>query len=111
MHRDLADVLGFPLRPFPNLDGLNDFFGDLDVSETGGTAIVFQRFDLFAAAYISVAQSLLVIVADNSRFFLLFGKRLICLVQSDDAQIQFQSVGACPIGWNRKEFLAKNRGS
>ena len=110
MHAALAERLNFPERPFPNLDGLNDFLSDLAVSEHGGRALVFHRFDLFAVEFLPIAWTLLDIVASNSRYFLLLGKHLMCLVQSDDPKIQFNPVGGCPITWNRKEWLNKDRG-
>jgi hypothetical protein len=110
MHAGLAEKLNFPKYPFPNLDGLNDFLSDLDISETGGRVLVFHRFDMFVAKDPSIAWTLLDIVASNSRYFLLLGKHLMSLVQSDDPKIQFNPVGACPVTWNRKEWLNKSRG-
>src|SRR5438105_9081461 len=110
MHTALAEKLNFPKYPSPNLDGLNDFLSDLDVSERGGRALVFHRFDVFAVEFPSISWTLLDIVASNSRHFLLLGKHLMSLVQSDDTKIQFNPVGACPVTWNRNEWLNKDRG-
>jgi RNAse (barnase) inhibitor barstar len=110
MHHALAQSLGFPQAPYPNLDGLNDYLSDIDVPENGGLVLVFRRYDSFDANYHSTAWHVLDILARMSRFFLLFGKRLMVLIQSDDPHIKFDPVGRYPVSWNSKEWLNKNRG-
>jgi RNAse (barnase) inhibitor barstar len=107
MHRDFAATLAFPDYFGKNLDALNDCIGDL---EGARRAIVLRRFDAFAKVHPDVAQAVLDILAVNSRRFLLDGTRLVILVQSDDPRIAFDPVGACPVGWNPKEWLNANRG-
>lgn len=46
----------------------------------------------------------------NLRTYLLFGRRHLTLLQSNDPEIQFKFVGTCPVRWNRREWLNKNRG-
>jgi hypothetical protein len=41
---------------------------------------------------------------------MLFGKRLIILVQSDDPLIVFDGLGGVRATWNSREWLNKNRG-
>jgi hypothetical protein len=50
------------------------------------------------------------ILADDARRFLLFGRRLLVLVQSDDPRITFAPVGATAVSWNPKEWLDGDRG-
>jgi hypothetical protein len=40
---------------------------------------------------------------------MLFGHRLLCLVQSNDPDIRFDVVGAAPVMWNPVEWLKENR--
>lgn len=110
MHRDIAARLGFPDYYGMNLDALNDCLSDVDVPADGGLVLVFRHFDGFAARQRDVAQGLLDVLADNARRFLLFGRRVLALVQSDDPRISFDPVGATAVGWNPKEWLGKNRG-
>jgi hypothetical protein len=39
----------------------------------------------------------------------LIGRRLMCLVQSDDPRITFPPVGATGVGWNEAEWLDAKR--
>ena len=61
----------------------------------------------FAQRFPDVAWSVLDVLAIQARYFLLFGQRLVALIQSDDPQIRFEPVGACPISWNGREWLAR----
>lgn len=104
-----ASTLEFPEYFGQNLDALNDCLSDIDVLEKGGRVLVFHRYDAFAARLPEAAWTVLDIIEINSRRFLLFGQHLITLLQSDDLQIQFNSVGGCPVMWNNREWIDKNR--
>jgi Barstar (barnase inhibitor) len=110
MHEDLGEALGFPDYYGNNLNAFNDCLSDLEIGDTGGHALVFRRYDVFAQNLPSVALPVLDIIAEQSRRFLLFGARLIALVQSDDPAISFPPVGATAVHWNRREWLNNNRG-
>jgi RNAse (barnase) inhibitor barstar len=109
-HADVARRLGFPDYYGGNLDAFNDCIGDIAIPDTGGLAIVLRTFDLFVKREAVVAQHILDIVASASWRHLLFGRRLMTIVQSDDPRIAFDSVGAHPVIWNPREWLNKNRG-
>jgi len=110
MHEALSCGLEFPDYYGRNLAALNDCISDIEVPEEGGRVLVFNRFDSFAAKVPHVAWSVLDIMESRSRQFLLFGRRLIILVQSDDPEISFELVGGCPVMWNTREWLSSNRG-
>ena len=84
----------------------------------GGMVIVFNRFDVYAKGAgagatprgPTEASVVLHIFARASRYFLLTGRRLLMLVQSDDPNIVFQNLAFSPVSWNRREFLSANRG-
>ena len=80
------------------------------MQENGGRVLVFHRYDAFAVKMPEIALTVLDIIETNSRLFLLFGKRLLTLLQSDDPQIQFNAVGGYSVMWNNREWLNKNRG-
>jgi hypothetical protein len=92
-----------------NLDALNDAFC-LEIDPEGGLVLCFRRYDLLKAASPDLAQGVLDIIESNSRNQLLFGRRLLALVQSDDPRIHFGPLGTRAAGWNRREWLNKNRG-
>ena len=110
MHQAFAYQLEFPNYYGRNLDALNDCMSDLEIRDHSGRALVFNRYDSFAAKFPHVAWSVLNIMESNSRNLLLFGKRLIILVQSDDPAISFEPVGGRGVGWNRREWLNRSRG-
>lgn len=109
-HADVSRDLGFPSWYGRNLNAFNDSLSDLVVPDNGGVALVLVRYDLFVQRLPNVAWHVLDIVDVNSRRFLLFGRRLIALVQSDDPSISFDPVGARPVMWNRREWLDRQRG-
>jgi RNAse (barnase) inhibitor barstar len=110
MHIPLARQLNFPDYYGHNLNALNDCLSDIEISSKGGRVLVFNRYDVFAQHQTETAWYVLDIIANNSRQALLFGEHFFVLLQSADPAIHFESVGACPVMWNRKEWLNKNRG-
>ena len=109
-HADVAVRLAFPGYYGRNLDAFNDCIGEIEVPDSGGRAIVLRRFDLFTQRQPRVAQIILDILASASWHFLLFGRRLLTLAQSDDPRIQFEPIGAHSVLWNPREWMDKNRG-
>ena len=109
-HREIALGLEFPDYYGQNLDAFNDCMRDFEVSDLGGRTIILRKFDSFASYEPKAAQIILDILARSSWGFLLMGRRLITLVQSDDPQIIFDVVGAHPVMWNSQEWSNKNRG-
>ena len=108
--RELGIALGFPDYYGRNLDALDDCLGEIDVPAEGGVALVLQRYDRFAKVDRKCAQALLDVVAENARGFMLFGLRLVTLVQSEDPRLELDLVGATPVMWNRREWLDEKRG-
>ena len=115
MHRDLAQALDFPAYYGHNLNALTDCMRDVVTHQYGwpekatGLVLVFTGYDGFAKRHPVVAQHVLDIMAIQSRNALLFGGRLICLVQSDDPMLEFDPVGSVPVIWNDAEWLLANR--
>jgi hypothetical protein len=107
---DVYAALGLPKPVNGNLDAMSDHFSDLEVPANGGCVIVFRRYDDFAAKNRSFAETVLDIVATQSRFKLLLGERFFAMIQSDDPQICFAPVGAAPILWNPLEWPDSKRG-
>jgi hypothetical protein len=72
--------------------------------------VVLERFDQLYSRTPEWAWTFLDIFASQSRRHLLFGERLLVLLQSDDPRLLVRPVGACPVGWNRREWLDSSRG-
>ncbi|MFC8262697.1 barstar family protein [Streptomyces sp. NPDC057291] len=116
MHRAVAAALQFPDYYGHNLNALNDCLGDVacfgpyDESPEGtGLVLSFTDYDRFAAACPTAAHVVLDIIADQARRAAVLQRRLICLVHSNDPNIQFEPVGAMPVMWNRSEWADANR--
>jgi hypothetical protein len=110
LHRDIAAALHFPDYYGRNLDALNDCMRDIEpAEESTGFVLVFTGYDRFADSCPYDAQVVLDIFASHARHAALFGQRMICLVQSDDPDIEFKPVGAEPVMWNNTEWLVAKR--
>lgn len=109
-HATLVSALEFPDYYGRNLDAFNDCLSELHVPDEAGRVLVLTRYDVPAAAIPRFAAVLLDIVASQARRKLLFGRRLLALVQTDDPRLAFESVRACPVSWNPREWLNTARG-
>jgi hypothetical protein len=115
LHRDVATTLSFPDYYGRNLDALNDCMRDVVSQDYGwapnttGLALVFIGYDAFTARCPRAAHIVLDIMADHSRAAALFGRRLMCLVHSNDPNIRFEPVGATPVAWNDAEWFDSER--
>jgi hypothetical protein len=102
-HRNIKAALDFPDYYGHNLDAFNDCLRDVAVYEYGtdrdatGTVLVFTGYDVFARREPPAAQVILHVIATQARFAMLFGHRLVCLIQADDPNVRFEPVGATPV--------------
>ena len=113
--RVLGAALEFPDYYGVNLNAFNDCLSDVAAYDYGsrreamGTILVLERFDSFLAIDRPVAEAILDIFARQARTAALFGHRMLCLVQSDDPDVQLPAVGAVPVQWNPAEWLDSKR--
>jgi len=111
VHGALATALSFPAYYGENLDALSDCLSTLAIPDEGGRVLVFDRFDVPARALIGLATRVLDVIAVQARQHLLFGHRLLALLQSDDPKLGFDPIGATSVTWNPREWLTAARGS
>lgn len=109
MHRDFAKSLAFPDSYGHNLDAFNDCLHDAIEYESSYLALRLEHFDSFARTHTREAHSLLDIIETVSRRGLLWGARLVALLQSDDAKLSLPPVGASAVMWNPREFVRSSR--
>jgi hypothetical protein len=119
---DLGAALEFPKsygrslderRPLSYHSLLAAFYDDLfDLAlydygsrDSMGTVLVLERFDVFFTLGHSAANGLLDIFAKAARVGALIGHRMLCLVQSDDRDIELKEVGATPVGFTQPEHF------
>ena len=118
MHESLKAQLSFPEYYGKNLNALDEcVLDDLVVPDLGGLVLVLNHYDRFfkvsqnpASDEKSTAEVVLSIFAKAVRYHMLFGRRLLILVQSDDPKIQFGRLGGVAAWWNHREWLNENRG-
>ena len=106
MHDEIKVKLDFPAYYGSNLNALNDCLCDIEIPNEG-LVVVFKNFQHVAKQY---AHDLLDIFANKARLHMLFGRKLLTLIQVDDPNFEIPAVGACPVSWNRKERLNSKRG-
>ena len=106
IHKDLKKQLGFPDYYGENFNALNDCLSDLEINETG-FVIVFQHFQIVDK---DIAHGFLDIFACNARMHMLFGKRLLTLVQVNNPKYEIEPVGSYGISWNGAEWENSRRG-
>ena len=109
-HTAAQTALGFPAYYAKNLASWIDCLAEMNVPDESGTVLVFRRFDVFSKAEPQFAHTILDSIESTSRRFLLTGRRLVGLVQSDDPRIRYERVGAMPVTWNPREWQDSDRG-
>ena len=105
IHAQLKEKFGFPDYYGENFDALSDCLSDLNIIKTG-LVIVFRHMDSIKKA---TAHTILDIIANNARYHLLFGSRLISLAQVDNPHFEIDPIGQTPVGWNGREWLNSSR--
>lgn len=108
-HVNVKNKFGFPDYYGENLNAFNDCLRGIDIPYHSGVVIAFLGYDSFYDKFPDTAQNILDIIEVNSRRFLLTGRRMISLIQTNDPNILLTPVGACPILWNRKEWVKSCR--
>ncbi|MHC6229434.1 barstar family protein [Arthrobacter sp. MMS24-T111] len=112
LHNDIAQVLDFPEYYGSNLDALNDCLNDVAVQSYGwaasdtGLVLVVDGYGTFAGRDAVTARILLDIFAKQATYAALFGHRMMCLVRTEDPELQIPPVGGVPASWNHREFLS-----
>lgn len=92
-----------------NLDALSDGFryGPFYLSDK--IVIAIQNFDILVKQDVNLSFHLLDMIERHSRDYLLFGKRLIGVIQTNDPKYECASIGTTGAQWNFKERLNSSR--
>jgi len=89
-HRDVAAALDFPDYYGHNLDAFNDCLRDVAMHQYGtsrdatGTVLAFAAYDAFARREPRAGRLIPRIIERQAHFAMLFGHRMVCLIQSAD---------------------------
>ncbi|MFT3698756.1 MAG: barstar family protein [Kofleriaceae bacterium] len=106
LQRALATAFALPDHYGEDLDAFGDGLSTLAIADPG-RVIVLSRFDVPAHALTGLATGVLDMIAVHARQHLLFGRRLLALVQTDVAELVFPPVGGTRVMWNPREWLAR----
>lgn len=105
-----AVALRFPSYFGYNFDAFNECLSEDSQVPEQGLVIVIRRVDWTVR---NLGHDLVQVVVDllslASHEQLLYGRRLMCLLQSTNPRIEFGVVGGRPVGWNSREFLYSSR--
>jgi hypothetical protein len=87
-------------------DGLMDY---LLTAECPLVVLVLRGLDQVRGKDEASVLALLGLLASIARWHLLFGRRLICLIETDDIELDTGALGGERPGWSRHEFLLVHR--
>lgn len=110
MHDDFSQALNFPAHYGRNFDALNDCLSDAVIGEYRsspsdvGLVVVLTGFDEFSRSARESAHVVLNILHRQATYAMLFGHRVLLLIQSDDRNLAIEPVDAVPSRWNNIEF-------
>lgn len=110
LHDDLMAGLDFPPYYGKNLNALSECLRELDISDDGGMAVVFNDFDEVFRRNPDLARGVLDVFTAGSRLLQIFGKTLLVLVHTKDPDADYGPLGAVKAWWNPREFLRAERG-
>jgi Barstar (barnase inhibitor) len=98
----LKSALNFPTMG-ENLNALSDALEDLQIPFEGGFVLTFEHYAG------QPSHGVIDVLARQARWWLLFGRRLLVLIQTDDPRARFQPCGATPVTWNPDEWRLTSR--
>jgi len=93
-----------------NLDAFNDGLSGYPFPPSNKAVLALVGFHSLVRANKNSSDVVLDLLEYHSRQFLLFSKRLIVLVQTDDNRFLPPLAGGRTPQWNREEWMGQNRG-
>lgn len=115
LHDAFAANLGFPDYYGRNLDALADCLYDVAHGDYGwnrdstGLAVTVEGFGAFTRQNSNLATATAEAMAGAARTGLLFGHRLLWLLEVDDGHFRLGPIGAFQVPWNGREWLDRKR--
>lgn len=106
---EIKSKLKFPDYYGENLNAFRDCLGDMRNPKYKGVLIVFREYDEFLNSENNLAITVLDIIAEESRNWLVEGHKLIALIQSNDAHLDLPKLGGTSPAWNSGEWFNDDR--
>ncbi|MEM6844391.1 MAG: barstar family protein [Bacteroidota bacterium] len=108
-HKHIHESFDFPEYYGENLHAFRDCLSDMFDRRYRGLAIVFRRFDVFYSDNKNLSEGILDMISAESWEWLLVGQRLICMLQSNDPDLEISKIGGEHPHWNRNEWANASR--
>ena len=108
-HSNIQKSLNFPEYYGKNLAAFKDCLGDMFEDPKFGIVIVFRHFELLYNHNKDLCEGILDAIDDISWEWLILGKKLICLIQSEDPDLFIDKIGGYNPVWNNREWLDSKR--
>jgi hypothetical protein len=115
LHEAFVSALNFPVSYGRNLNALADCLYDVAHGDYGwsttsaGLAVTIDGYGAFAEREPDLATSVGDVLAGATSTALLFGHRLIWLLQVDNGRARLGPVGGFQVPWNGREWLDAKR--
>lgn len=109
LHSNLEHNLDFPDYYGKNLDAFADCLDNMYDKRYSGLIIIFRNFDNLIEQDKSESLGLLDVIASISRQWMISGQRLICLIQSDNPDLEIEKIGGYNPTWNSAEWFDNKR--
>lgn len=105
MFRDVGSALGYTCHDQWHClgEGLSQAITDCWDGSTG-FVLVLTSFDVFVHQHRDDAHTLLELVAERAWSAALLGRRVLCLVQSDNPSIRLRRIGMWTMAWSDHEL-------
>lgn len=101
--------MNFPDYYGGNLNAFDDCLGDLYNDRYKGVVIVLREYDEFLSSDRNLAEAILDIIAAESRYWLVTGKKLIGLIQSNEPNLELSKLDGVSPSWNSAEWMNETR--
>lgn len=110
-HDEARAKLRFPTDYGRNLPAFFEQITTLEIPEgVGGLAIVLVGIDPLVDKDAGFVHGILDALSQASQRYILTGRRLVTLVQTEEPDLELPPIGTRPIGWNPKENQPWARG-
>lgn len=109
--KKLGESFTFPEYYGENITSFKDCLDDMFDKKYNGLVIVLRHFNRFYSKEQDFSKDILNTIARVSWTWLLAGKKIITMIQSDDPDFEIHNIGGFEPSWNGWEWLNSSRES
>ncbi|WP_444936247.1 barstar family protein [Microbulbifer sp. JMSA004] len=108
-HSDCHEVFSFPSYYGRNWGAFDDVISEIERGSQGDVLVCVRNFDSWSKRDISNSQVFLEIMSDQTYSYLVYGRKFVTLIHSNDPNLSIREVGAKSVHWNQKEWNESDR--